>query len=308
MADLPALLAALEHDPDDAQAFAGLVDAAQKAPPDVRLTRFAAARKAFGGRGRPDIVVALIDAELGATTDVDRKVDLLLEKGMALDGELLDVPAARAAFDEVRRLRPDDTMAAEALDEIDVSASNWKKFADKYISEANASTDRSLATGLYVSAAECYVRFEPGAKEAEQHLRKALEIDSKNGKAAFHLVRLLRRAERWPELAKLLDERAEQAATVEEKVTALLGVAEVARGKLVDPTRADAAIRRALQLDPAQPQALRRVAEAQMAAEYWPGLVATYHAALKARRDDVLAMELQIAMVNWKHIGDIERA
>src|SRR6185436_19930783 len=152
MADLPALLAALEHDPDDAQAFAGLVDAARVAPSDLRVTRFAATRKALTTRGRPDVVVVLFDAELAATTDVDRKVDLLLEKGIALDGELLDVPAARAAFDEVRVLRPDDTMAREALGEIDVSASNWKKFADKYISEANASTDRSLATGLYVSA------------------------------------------------------------------------------------------------------------------------------------------------------------
>ncbi len=33
-------------------------------------------------------------------------------------------------------------------------ASNWKKFAEKYVKEASASTDRSLATGLYVSAAE----------------------------------------------------------------------------------------------------------------------------------------------------------
>src|ERR1051325_4398658 len=133
MADLPALLAAFEHDPDDAQAFGGLVDAARQAAADVRLTRFAAARKAFGGRGRPDIVVALIDAELAATMDVDRKVDLLLEKGMALDGELLGVAAACAPVGEVRPPRPDDTMAAEALDELDVSASNWKKFADKYV-------------------------------------------------------------------------------------------------------------------------------------------------------------------------------
>ncbi|HEY0988555.1 MAG TPA: hypothetical protein VGD80_15930, partial [Kofleriaceae bacterium] len=308
MADLPALLAALEHDPDDAQAFAGLVDAARHAPADNRVTRFAATRKVLATRGRPDVVVVLFDAELAATTDVDRKVDLLLEKGMVLDGELLDVPAARAAFDEVRGLRPDDTMAREALGELEVSASNWKKFADKYVSEASASTDRSLATGLYVSAAEYYVRFEPGAPEAEQYLRKALDIDPKNGKAAFHLARLLRRGERWADLCKLLDQRADQAATVEEKVTALLGVADAARRWLDDPVRADAAIRRARQLDPAQPQALRAVAEAPMAAQNWPGLVATYHAALKARRDDDLGMVLQIAMVTWKHIGDLDRA
>ncbi len=308
MADLPALLAALEHDPDDAQALAGLVEAARQASPDVRTARFAQARKLLGGRGRPDTVVQLIEAELAATQDLDRKVDLLLEKGMALDGELLDVPAARAVFLEVGRLRPDDTMAKEAIDELDVAASNWKKFADKYVTEASASTDRSLATGLYVSAAEAYVRFEPAAAEAEQYLRKALEIDGKNTKAAFHLGRLLRRAERWADLARLYEERAEAAATTEEKVAALLGLAEVARGRLGDQGRADAAIKRALVLDPAQPQALRVVADAQTTAQNWPALVATYQAALKAKRDDDLGILLQIAMVLWKHLGDLDRA
>jgi len=308
MADLPALLAALEHDPDDAQALAGLVEAARQASPDVRTTRFAQTRKVVGGRGRPDIVVQLIDAELAATQDLDRRVDLLLEKGMALDGELLDVPGARAVFAEVERLRPADTMAKEAIDELDVAASNWKKFAEKYVTEASASTDRSLATGLYVSAAEAYVRFEPGAPEAEQYLRKALEIDPKNAKAAFHLARLLRRAERWLDLARLLEERAEAAATTEEKVAALLGLAEIARSRSSDPAQAEAAIKRALVLDPAQPQALRVVAEAQTTAQNWPALIATYQAALKAKREDDLGILLQIAMVLWKHLGDLDRA
>ncbi|HEX2688657.1 MAG TPA: hypothetical protein VHN14_18675, partial [Kofleriaceae bacterium] len=308
MADLPALLGALEHDPDDAQALAGLVEAARHAPSDVRATRFASARKVLSGRGRADTVVQLIDAELASTPELARKVDLLLEKGMVLDGELLDVPAARAAFEEVRALRPDDTMAQEAIGELDLAASNWKKFADKYVHEANASTDRSLATGLYVSAAEAYVRFEPNAPEAEQYLRKALEIDPKNGKAAFHLVRLLRRAERWTDLATLLEARAEIAPTTEDKIAALLGLAEIARDRFNDPGRADAAIHRALLLDPAQPHALRAIAEAQMSAQNWPALVATYQAALKARREDDLGILLQIAMVLWKHLGDLDRA
>jgi len=308
MADLPALLAAIEHDPDDTQSLAGLAEAARQAVPAVRATQLAATRKVLAGRGRPDVVVALLDVELAVALEPDRKADLLLEKGMVLDGELLDVPAARAAFDQVRTARPDDTMAAEALDELDVAASNWKKFADKYIKEATASTDRSLATGLYASAAEAYVRFEPDAPEAERYLRQALEIDPRNAKAAFHLVRVLHRAQRWPELAKLLDERAEASATTEDKVAALLAVAEVARTRLDDPARSDAAIRRALVLDPAQPKALRAVADAQMAAGDWPALVATYQTALKARRDEDLGLLLQIAMVLWKHVGDLDRA
>src|SRR5689334_13137987 len=108
MADLSALLAVLEHDPDDAQALEALEGAARIAPADVRTTRFAAARKVLSVRGRPDAVVELIDAELDVTEDKNRRADLLLEKGMVLDGELLDVPLAHAAFASVLELRKDD--------------------------------------------------------------------------------------------------------------------------------------------------------------------------------------------------------
>lgn len=309
MADLSSLLAVLEHDPDDAQALEALAGAARHTAPDVRASRFAAARKVLAGRGRPDAVVGLIDSELANTGELDKKIDLLLEKGMILDGELLDVDAARAAFDQVIVLRPSDTMAKEAIEELDVAAKNWKKFAEKYVKEASASTDRGLATGLYVSAAEAYVRYAPESKEAEGYLRKALEVDAKNTKAAFHLARLLRRAERWQDLAKLLEDRADTAPAVEEKVASLIVLADLYRTRLPAPDRADAAIKRVLVLDPAQPQALRAVTDVLMQSQNWPALVQTYQAALKAKRDgDDLGMLLQIAMVLWRHIGDLDQA
>ncbi len=308
MADLSSLLAVLENDPDDPQARDALFGAAQIAPPDVRSTRFASARKVIGGRGRPDTVVMLLNVELAVTREVERQVDLLLEKGMVLDGELLDVPGARAAFNDVLSLRANDTMAKEAIEELDVAAKNWSKFADKYVKEASASTDRSLATGLYVSAAEAYVRFAPETNDAEQHLRKALEVDPKNSKAAFHLARVLRRKERWADLAKLLESRADVSPNVEEKVSALIALAELSRGELKTPERADSAVKRVLVLDPSQPQALRAVTDVLMSTQNWPALIQTYQAALKARREEDLGMLLQIAMVLWKHIGDLDQA
>jgi hypothetical protein len=117
MADLPSFLAVIEHDPDDTQAFEGLTAAARQAPHDLRSSRFAATRKLLANRGRPDAVVLLIDVEIAAIGDTDKQkqADLLLEKGMVLDGELLDVPAAHAAFASVLELRKNDAMAIEAL-------------------------------------------------------------------------------------------------------------------------------------------------------------------------------------------------
>ncbi len=309
MADLSSLLAVVEHDPDDVQALEALAVSAHEASAETRRQRFAATRKILADRGRPDVVVRLLAIEIAATDDVDRKVDLLLEKGMVLDGELLDVPAARAAFDEVLALRPNDTMAAEAIGELDLSAQNWQKFAAKYVEEAEGSTDRSLATGLYVSAAETFVRFSPESPEAESYLRKALDIDPRNSKAAFHLTHLFARTDRGADLRALLEQRAEAAGTTEEKVSALLHLAKLARGGN-DAAGADQMVRRVLQLDPAQPQALRAVADSLAEAEDWVALVELYQNAVKARRgsDDDLGMVLQIAMLLWKHVGDLDQA
>src|SRR5690606_3134898 len=104
---------------------------------------------------------------------------------------------------------------------------NWKKFAAKYVDEAKASTDRKLTTSLYLTAAENWARYAPGRPEIEQYLRRSLDADPHNRKAALHLERLLRAAGRWQELAALLEGRIDAAATKEERIGALLGMVEV---------------------------------------------------------------------------------
>src|SRR5262249_20379181 len=161
------------------------------------------------------------------------------------------------------------------------SAAHWQKYADKFIKEAEGATDRTLATGLYVSAAEAYVRFAPDPTAAEPYLRKALEVAIRNAKAAFHLARLLRQAGSWGGRVQLSEHGAEGAATPDERIAALLALADVARNQLGATDRAHAAVKRVLSLDPAQPQALRAVADALAQAQDWSGLVATYQAALR---------------------------
>ena len=213
MADLSSLLAVLEHDPDDAQALEALALAARQTPPDVRASRFAAARRALASRGRPDAVVQLIDIELATTGDVDRKVDLLLEKGMVLDGELLDV-AGRA-----RRVRRGARAAHERRDgEARRSTSSTSprrtgRSSPRSTSRRRrASTDRSLATGLYVSAAEAYVRFAPDAPEAEAvPAQGARDRSARTARPRSTSRGCCAARERWQDLGELLDERAEQA-------------------------------------------------------------------------------------------------
>ncbi len=308
MADLPTLLAVFEHDPDDSQTLDALAEVARAAPPEQRQARFAAARKALAGHGRPDAVVALLDVELAVATDANAKADLFLDKGLVLDADLCDLAGAHGAYASVLELRKGDQLAQQALEELNVAEENWQKFAAKFLQEASGSTDRSLATSLLTSAAETYLKFAPDAPEAEAHLKKALDVDAKNGKAAFHLVRLLRRQQRWQELGELLEERADKAGSAEERVAALMQLWEVTRGPINNQPRSDRAIKRALALDPAHPRALRVVTDALAAANDWPAVVAAYQAALRARRDEDVGILLQIAMVLWKHVGELDQA
>src|SRR5688572_17513434 len=189
MADQNQYLAILDSDPDDAAALAGLADAAAKG---ADANAFARAKKTQRDRGRYDVVVRLIDVELGATADPTRRADLMLEKGMVLEDDLLDEASAAQCFHAVLALRPDDELATETLAQIEIDRDNWEKFATKYLDEAKASTDRQLTASLYLSAAEIVARHQPASTQVEDYLRRALDIDPKNRKAALHLERVLR--------------------------------------------------------------------------------------------------------------------
>jgi tetratricopeptide (TPR) repeat protein len=315
MADFFQYLAALDSDPDDVAALAGLTAQAPGAAADPSaLVALADARKSLRERNRLDVVARLYDVEVGAIAEPARKADLLLEKGTLLEDELLDERAAVACFREVLSLRPGDETATETLQQIEEERDNWEKFAGKYLDEASGSTDRQLATSLYLSAAEIWARHRPGSPEVEQFLRRALEIDPRNRRAAMHLERILRAAQRWRELATLLAERVEAAASRDERIAGLLGQADVQRLHLGEAEAAIESIKKVIALDAAHPQALRALADVYEQREDWQGLVKLYGAALaafRARRGserDELGMLLQVAMVQWKRLGELDAA
>ena len=130
---------------------------------------------------------------------IDRKADLLLEKGMVARRRAARRAGGARGVREVLELRKDDAMATEALEELGSRRRTGRSSRRSIIQEATR-VDRSQPRDR---AATCrrpsaYVRFAArGARGRGSYLRKALEIDPKNGKAAFHLARLLRRGERW---------------------------------------------------------------------------------------------------------------
>ncbi len=303
----------LDSDPRSPAALTGLEALGSELTTSEAAGALESARKLLRDRGQLDVVARLFDVEIAAATDVHRRADLLLEKGQLYADDLLEGDSAVECFNQVLEIRPDDQTAQETLAHIGLERDNWEKFVEKYLSEAQASTDRGLTTSLYLSAAETFARYRPESADVEKHLRSALDVDPRNGRAALHLERLLRRGERWGELKELLEMRVEAASTDDDRVYALMNLAEVLGGQLDDKAQASEAIKKVIGISPAHPGALRVLADLYEAEENWSALVMLYTNALKAQRragnrDTDLGTLLQIAMLHWKRIDNIDAA
>ncbi|HEY2747131.1 MAG TPA: hypothetical protein VGL86_21055, partial [Polyangia bacterium] len=177
------------------------------------------------------------------------------------------------------------------------------------LEEAKGSTDRQLTTSLYLSVAEIYAKYQPD-DNVEKYLKKALETEPRNLKASMRLERIYRGEQKWDALAALYEQRIEAGATKEERVSAYLALAELQNKKLGKQSDAAESYKKALGLDPANGRALSALVEWYTAEENWQALIRVYENALRARPrgEPETAMYLQIGMLWWKKLGNLEAA
>jgi golgin subfamily B member 1 len=312
MADFQDYLAILDAEPNNDQALEALERIAGSGDGTGLLRALDDARKTHRERGDLELVVRLYDVEIAAAADAARKADLLLEKGRFLVEELGSEESAVECFKNVLQLRPDDEEAQDSLAQIDLVRNNWQRIVKKYIDEARVQTDRQLTTSLYLDAADVLARYNPGNPDIEAYLRRALDIEPRNRRAATHLERLLRREGRWEELATLLSSRVENAAAKDERIGALIGLADLAKARLGRPQLVLECMKKILAIEPAHPRALKILIEAYSSEENWIALVKLYEGALRTRRvatpESELAMVLQIAMIYWRRLNQLDAA
>ncbi|HEY1585535.1 MAG TPA: hypothetical protein VGH63_07590 [Polyangia bacterium] len=269
-------LATLESDPENADALASLAQltegggnghgrgpapSSQESGADTAVRRaLGEARRVHRDRGDFELVVRLIDLELGIESDKNRRADLYYEKGKLLADELLREEEAVRAFERVLELRPDDEGTQDTLGHISLVKDNWQKIVKKYLEEAKGSTDRQLTTSLYLSVAEIYAKYQPD-DNVEKFLKKALEVEPRNLKASMRLERIYRGEQKWDALSALYEHRIEAGATKEERVQAYLALAELQNKKLGKRGEAAESYKKALGLDPANGRALSALVE-----------------------------------------------
>jgi tetratricopeptide (TPR) repeat protein len=319
-AGILAALQTLEAEPDNADALATLSSliegggnghgAQQASSADTSARRaLKDAQKLHRERGEFELLARLIDLELGWETDKERRADLWLEKAKILGDELLQEEEALRAYQRVLELRAGDEGAEDAIGHIALVRDNWPKIVKKYLEEAKDSTDRQLTTSLYLSVAEIYAKYQPD-DHVEAYLQQALEVEPRNLKASLRLERLYRGEQRWEDLVTLLQNRIEAAATKEERVQAYVSLAEIEGKKRGHKVEASEAYKKALGIDPANQKSLRALVDFYTAEENWQALIRVYENALRARPrgEPEIGMYLQIGMLWWKKLGNLDSA
>ncbi len=301
----------LEAEPVNTELLNKLQLLVEKVDPDEEIAKLldnSAERMAASGEAEATLALLTL-LERFIQTD-DERADLLYRKGRLLEEDLLDEEQAIGCYERLLELRPDDSGAEERMSHISLVRENWEKIVQKYRDEAEASTDDALTTSLYRSIAEIYQKNTPGSSEVEQFLNKSLEVDPTNSKSGFHLERLYRREERWDDLVTFFQKRVEISADDFSKNDALMDLGRLYGSQLGDREAMKEFFAKVLEGDPSHAVAMRALADAYQEDEDWEELIQIYESSLnaKGRSEQDLGTHIQIGMLWWKKVGDLDQA
>ncbi|HET7826919.1 MAG TPA: tetratricopeptide repeat protein [Anaeromyxobacter sp.] len=145
---------------------------------------------------------------------------------------------------------------------------------------------------------------------AEAAYRRALEADPASPEALEALTELFKRRGRVRDLVITLEQKLEAAAGLDEKKATLVEVARIYDGDMKDTEEAITALRRVLELDGGDAQALEALSAIYRREQRWQDLAQVLSRARDLAPDDAtrIAYQLQIAQLHENEIQDDEAA
>ena len=148
------------------------------------------------------------------------------------------------------------------------------------------------------------------AEEAEAAYRRALEADPANPDALQALTALFKKRGRIRELVITLEQRFEAAASLDEKKATLLEAAKLYDEELHDVDEAVAALKRILDLEPDDANAVAMISKVLRREKCWGELLGIFARARDLAPDEAgrLDWQLQMAVLQENELGDDEAA
>ena len=306
------LLGQLQSDPDAADVWESLVEAATGKDRDIDAqeleTLLISGIPYHKERGEWTAVARLLEIAASISEDESRRLSYIEELARVCEASLFSSSTAEQTWQLLRQRVPNHATATAALTELSERRAHWQQLERNYSQEAQSATDDVYRSSMLMRAAEMELRFapEPNEERIIEQLEQAVRLDATNTQAGRMLERLYRRGERWEDVARVLDRMAVRGTEAKERRAAALRLARLYRYRLGDSERAAAAYERMLRETRSDPEAMAYLTDLYSAEKRWEELVALYEFHLSGK--DVTSREalgslLQIALLHYQRRG-----
>lgn len=236
-----------------AEAFKWAARAYEVAPLDAGLRE--ALEERAGEVDAWEDLLGIYQRRADATDDRAEKLDLL-RRVARLSADVLGRPDdAVASYSRVLELAPGDEEALATLERIYAGSGSWAELLGVFNTRLGLTDDAGRRRALLTEIARIH---EEGLEDAEASAaayRKVLEIQPDDATALAALERMAREAERWTELAEILEARRRYADGAE-AVAITFQLAALLADKLSMPARAVDELQSVLLVSPGHREAL----------------------------------------------------
>lgn len=252
-------------------------------------------------------VFQLLNLEVATVAEPAGQADLYFQMA-AICHAHLDRPADTVAcVRQALKLAPDHPEADKYGDLLTETRDGRLTEVDALIEQANGSRNPRQKAQLLVQAASVWFEEAPDHPEIESLLRQALDANARDDHARILLEQYYETNDRQADLIAWLAQRAEATARKADRLSIYQRLATLTAD---DPETAADWHGKVLGINAVEQASLNFCVDYYSGREEWRALVGVYEAALRVRHRgrDESAMLVQIAMILWKKIVDLDAA
>lgn len=237
----------------------------------------------------------------------------LLVRLAALLRDCDDLDGAAAALERARRSQPEDREIARQLSEVYLAQADFPRACKLKVDMARDALSADERFDLLVEAGEIWARRADELEKAASVFEEARAIKPADPWLLETLMWLYRELAAWDDLARVLGDVAEAQVTPEDKLKALLALAEVVRDEIGDRMRAAELFDQALDLDKERLDVFEQLVRTLTEEKNWERLERSYRKMIaRVKDDDASQLHFllfhQLGLIYRDRLGDASRA
>ncbi|MBK9070598.1 MAG: tetratricopeptide repeat protein [Myxococcales bacterium] len=283
-----------EGDPDARDALVGLEAAARRGADHEKLT-----------------AILLAKAELAS--EDGKRAEALCELAGIYEANLADTRRAFDCWTTAIHINPGDEAVIGNAERLAAVVGGWSELAAEGVELATEIKDPSLAAMWWSRLGGYYLEKLDRYDYAATSLRRAIELDPSREDAHARWCELLRRQQKWVELADAISARAEIISDDSKKADLFLSLGDLCENQLASTSRAIAAYDAALSWEQGSAEALAALTRLYRRDEKWGNLAKSLEqlaVVVEQSGDAAQASTLrrEISSLRVEKLGDLEGA